>query len=392
MSANANIVDLIKGTSTLVRPRFSPGLLLRDDDLRVGVDYTRELSRLLFRSLFGCGVVCGLQVRPEVVCDKLKINVDDGVAMNCLGDPIHVPDPVSITVDPSCGKNIPPEIWVTLCHTEKCCAPRSSVCSCDDDDGSSVCTREYDGFEIRLVKELKKDCACACAEKDLPKDQKKLPDETSDCWCVDPCDPCYQPHYSGTCECGCCDGDCVVLAVLKKVDAGWTVNHSVRRFARPVLMRDPVVYLEQYPGLEGKPCEKKEATAETAVPASAANADVIEKATKQANQAAMNALQKTDEVRAAIAAGKLEDAELAAEAAKAMAVEAQLAAKTLAEKASAAAVAATQEMKMAVAARKTAERAIAEKIKAAELTPAESPAPSDKPMTKPRPGATTKGL
>ena len=33
MSANAKVVDAVKGNATLVRPRFSPGLLLRDDDL-----------------------------------------------------------------------------------------------------------------------------------------------------------------------------------------------------------------------------------------------------------------------------------------------------------------------------------------------------------------------
>ena len=65
MNANANIVDQVTGSSTLVRPRFSPGLLLRDDDLKVGVDYTRELSRLMFRSLFGCGVICGLKVEAS---------------------------------------------------------------------------------------------------------------------------------------------------------------------------------------------------------------------------------------------------------------------------------------------------------------------------------------
>ena len=56
-----------EGRGSLVRPRFTPGLLLLDEDLTAEVDYTRELSRLLFRNLSGCGVVCGLTVEATEV-------------------------------------------------------------------------------------------------------------------------------------------------------------------------------------------------------------------------------------------------------------------------------------------------------------------------------------
>jgi hypothetical protein len=276
MTANANIVNLAKGTSNLVRPRFSPGLLLRDDDLTTGVDYTRDLSRLLFRSLFGCGVVCGLEVTAEEKCGKLLVTVASGVALNGMGDPVHVPRLTEVLVDPTCGKPIPPKIWVVLCRTEKCCAPRTTVCGCDEEDSASVCTREQDGFEIRLVQAVQERCACLCKEKSLPPppaprstdgSQPTNREEKHDCWCADPCDPCYRAHYDGDCGCECCDPNCVVLAVLinaaadkeyAKSDAAqkaaksgnpWIANHSVRRFVRPVLMRDPTVFREQYPGV-----------------------------------------------------------------------------------------------------------------------------------------------
>ena len=270
MSANANIIDQVKGNSTLVRPRFSPGLLLRDDDLRVGVDYTRELSRLLFRSLVGCGVVCGLRVSAKLECGKLAITVDPGVALDPLGDPIHVPDSTIVPIDPTCGKDIPSTIWVVLCRTEKCCAPRSAVCGCEEEDSVSVCTREQEGFEIRLVKAKPEECACMCEEQ-LIQSSREVSKE-SDCWCASPCG-CLKDHYAGKCLCACCDEQCVVLAVLTNVIedgryAGtirtqaetsgqpWLVNHSVRRFIRPVLMRDPVVFEEQT-GIKD-PCAKQE--------------------------------------------------------------------------------------------------------------------------------------
>ena len=168
MSANPNIVELVRNKSTLVRPRFSPGLLLRDDDLRQGVDYTRDLSRLLFRSFFGCGVVCGLVVEPKLVCGKLIVTVNEGIALDGRGDPIYVPGATEVKIDPTCGAQIPPKMWVVLCRTEQCCAPRAAVCGCDDEDAASVCTREQDGFEIKLVKEKPKAAAvrarnCRCA-------------------------------------------------------------------------------------------------------------------------------------------------------------------------------------------------------------------------------------
>lgn len=320
MSANANIVEPVQGKSSLVRPKFSPGLLLRDDDLRQGVDYTRDLSRLLFRSFFGCGVVCGLTVKPTLECDKLIVTVDKGIALDGRGDPIYVPEPTKVKIDPTCGKEIPAKLWVLLCRTEKCCAPRTAVCG-DDEDAASVCTREHDGFEIKVVKEEPKSCACTCPYKKLPppsstaapasstsdgavaqdaagttkkqtaaevrkaaEAQKALDAQAAmaaanphveaatqtDCWCAAPCDACYKEHYQGKCGCECCDEDCVVLAAVMLVDrtntpvgtnrdnATWKANHSFRRFIRPVLMRDPQVWEEQHPGKD--PCATTAAT------------------------------------------------------------------------------------------------------------------------------------
>ncbi|QWW71204.1 hypothetical protein [Rhizobium sp. WYJ-E13] len=313
MSPKDNCVTVAKGSSTLVRPRFSPGLLLRDDDLRVGVDYTRDLSRLLFRSLFGCGVVCGLIVDRRISCGKLIVTVESGVALTCEGEPIHLPQTETLTIDPCGGKKLKPKLWVTLALTQKCCAPRSAVCSCDDDDATSVTTREHAGYEIRIVETDPAGCACGCTEIPIPStqgpdtsggivetstpvpapavdaktaakakaaaaaanadtslaaDMKTGPSaRTSEGWGADPCSPCYADHYAGRCDCCGCHDDAVVLAVLTRTDTKglengeigeWSVNHSVRRFVRPMLMRDPRVWCEQNGGKD--PCAKPERT------------------------------------------------------------------------------------------------------------------------------------
>ncbi|MFO1207190.1 MAG: hypothetical protein U1E63_15950 [Burkholderiales bacterium] len=67
--------------------------------------------------------------------------------------------------------------------------------------------------------------------------------------------PCYEDHYLGKCGCNCedcekCDCDCVLLARLDRVGSDpehpeWKADHRVRRFIRPMLMRDPQVENER---------------------------------------------------------------------------------------------------------------------------------------------------
>ena len=251
MSGSTKNVPTARGLSTLVRPRFGPGMLLQHEDLEHLHGYTRELNRLLFRSLFGCGVVCGLVVKTGDNCGQAQIVVGAGLALNCSGDPIHVPKDQPLVFDPHCDKTMKGALWVILCPTVKCCAPRPSMCAADDEETSSSCTRERDGYEIRVVGERPR-CSCGCPE---PKKREESGYRTenerkheSECWCVDPADPCYADHYAGKCGCPCddCSGggcDCVLLARLDLLGnpAKWEADHSVRRFVRPVLMRDPQV-------------------------------------------------------------------------------------------------------------------------------------------------------
>ena len=248
MTANNQTVALVKGMSKLARAKFGPGMLLQHDDLEQLNVYTRELNRLMFRSLFGCGVVCGLVVGTDPKCGKLYVTVEAGLALDCRGDPVHVPQPQRIVLDENCDPDIPSPLWVVLCGTEKCCAPRTSVCASDEDEAPSVCTRERDGFEIRVVRERPK-CICGCPE---PEDTAEGLIETA-CLCANPKLECHVAHYAGKCGCDCagcsdCDCDCILLARLDKTDDEahpWMADHRVRRFIRPVLIRDPRVEIEE---------------------------------------------------------------------------------------------------------------------------------------------------
>ena len=260
----------IKGTSKLVRPRFGPGMLLQHEDLELLNSYTRDLSRLLFGSLLGCGVICGLVVKVGDKCGKSQVTVTAGVALACSGDPIHIPTDQSFALSEDCPPEIDSPLWVVLCATSKCCAPRPSLCESDDDE-TSECTREREGFEIRVLPE-RPTCVCGCPE---PAPATGTPDTSTpapnpnppagqavpalnvtgaqqpgrmDCQCADPNSDCYKDHYLGNCGCNCddcndCDCKCILLARLDREGDtdNWFTDHSVRRFIRPVLMRDPQI-------------------------------------------------------------------------------------------------------------------------------------------------------
>jgi hypothetical protein len=229
----------------LERPRYSPGLILEDSDLSSAVDYTQQLSRLLFRNLFGCGVICGLTVKVERDCG-LKVTVAPGLALDGCGDPIQLPEPVVITFDKQKDEQISKaggQFWVTLCGKEKLCAPRAMVCEADDYDGVNQATRIRALSEISISFEAPK-CACGCQT-----DASGKPGATpAQGYAGDPCHADHEMRVDCAQDCGCgtaCDCGCCVLlarasfAVHQGSAGAWTVAHKgVRRLVRAALVPD----------------------------------------------------------------------------------------------------------------------------------------------------------
>jgi hypothetical protein len=251
----------LKGS--LIRPTFAPGLLLEDDDLTAGVSYTRGLTQLLFRSLFGCGVICGYKLSPKLICNgrKLQVEVSAGVGLDCLGNPLELRRATVLEFDPECA-DWPASLWVTACYTEIPCRPRELACG-EDVDAQRSFTRLVGGVRIELHAK-RPDCACSCeppepakggkgkgccdddegaeeaalaaapaAAKSKPtsvKDPKPATQETTKGDVVlSPVNgpvtgagtekmefDCYADHMAGECGCGC---DCACI-LIGKIDLG----------------------------------------------------------------------------------------------------------------------------------------------------------------------------
>lgn len=249
----------VPGDASLIRPLFSAGLLLQDDDLTQVVDYMRDMTRLLFRTMLGCGVMCGFKVTANIVCnDNLRIAVEKGVALDCHGDLIELPSLETIQYAPPCGEDLPKKVWVVICHKDRDCGPRDVLCSAQEGDVAPVYTRKREGYEIKVIAGeaggTQPPGCCGCDRKQPSKTMASGSSDTSDTGpaketCCDyiasPKDKCYEKHYQGKCVCDCvCH--CIILAEVELPDKPYSdgdlpVDHSVRRFVRPVLMRDPLV-------------------------------------------------------------------------------------------------------------------------------------------------------
>lgn len=230
----------------LERPRYSPGLILEDSDLTSAVDYTQALSRLLFRNLFGCGVICGLTVTVDPECG-LAVTVSPGLALDGCGDPVQIPSPVTIAYDKKKAEQFTSAgtpLWVTLCGKEKLCQPRALVCEADDYDGVTQATRIRAMSEVSILFE-KPECVCGCSPpvKPAAAPAAGAANQPQDVW---PSDPCHEEHqFRADCaeDCGCgsaCDcGCCVLLATVELVNGVWTPRHKgVRRLVRAALVPD----------------------------------------------------------------------------------------------------------------------------------------------------------
>jgi hypothetical protein len=278
MSTAKEPIETKRGTSTLVRPMFSPGLLLQDSDLNTAVDYGRTLTQLLFRNLFGCGVICGYGVAATVDnCNILQVTVGRGLALDCSGNPIELTAAQTLKVGGQCAPTLPCEIWVLIRARECNSAPREVSCTPEDGTTGTVCTRVCDGYEIRLVTELP-ECVCGCV--------KKTKQQVNDDCCAgtaapgrtpeqaealerikrrlkpwDECDEeerkrrsqemlegaqrCDLDHRLGVCNCACCEW--VLLSRLlccEENDAKreYRADLTVRRFIRPALSYDYMAY------------------------------------------------------------------------------------------------------------------------------------------------------
>lgn len=94
----------------LTRNRYFAGQLLGTAEFETEQRYHVEKQRLLNRCLHGCGVACGLGVRIE----GSEIRVAPGLALDCCGREIYVPQGTSTALQEVAGTR-----FLTVAHAER---------------------------------------------------------------------------------------------------------------------------------------------------------------------------------------------------------------------------------------------------------------------------------
>ena len=151
-----------KNLKSFQRNRYFYGKLLTVRDFEEEQRYFIEKQRLINRLIHGEGVVCGLKV--EKVEDKSGfIRITPGVALDCCGREIVVPEPVEINLSKKIsledfGDEETITRWVTIrysaCGKEPVPA-YSAESSCEE---TCCYSRIMEGYEIEVVEEKPEEC------------------------------------------------------------------------------------------------------------------------------------------------------------------------------------------------------------------------------------------
>ena len=135
--------------------KFHDGMIVTADDLDAAMRYPTSLLLTVFRAFFGCGVVCGLELRPKQTGGGWVLCVDRGVAVDGRGYPIELCAPVELDLSPEpCGCEPPAnqEVCIAVRRTTSDEAAHDA-CTCDLDEPRFDCRRVRDHVMVKAFTE-----------------------------------------------------------------------------------------------------------------------------------------------------------------------------------------------------------------------------------------------
>src|SRR5687768_42909 len=93
------------------RPNYFTGQFLTEREFRDEQRYHIDKHRLHNRYLHGWGTVCGLRVtqHPDPSCRTRFVIIEPGLALDCCGREISVPEPVYVDVQKLLASQTKPE-------------------------------------------------------------------------------------------------------------------------------------------------------------------------------------------------------------------------------------------------------------------------------------------
>jgi len=245
--------------------QFTDGMLVTADDLTAAMRYPLAVVQVLLKAWFGCGVVCGLDLRnpaagkggekasgeagatgtaqgkvPEKRYPNFILTVEKGVALGCDGYPIEICGPLKLdlTPDPCRLDRNPQKLFIAARRvTAAEAAARPCGCAPTGGEPAQQCTRMRDHALVQAFDQdhLPADiCRTPAPAKEsgedaqaAPAPEEKLTGTAAVCACVKQCG-----------ECACCGEPWVLLGSvwvgeqgLDRIDTSGT---SGRRWVKPI--------------------------------------------------------------------------------------------------------------------------------------------------------------
>ncbi|MBR0804367.1 hypothetical protein JQ636_12530 [Bradyrhizobium japonicum] len=157
--------------------KFKDGMVITADDLDTAMRYPLGVFQTLVRAYFGCGIVCGLEVRdpgdkdykevsdcPKLPTPNFIVCIAPGVALGCDGYPIELCAPIRLNLTPDlCCDPRPEKVLIAIRRRTSDDAPRQDCggqggnCGCGRNGNcgcgqspSCQCTRVRDHAEVRV--------------------------------------------------------------------------------------------------------------------------------------------------------------------------------------------------------------------------------------------------
>jgi len=146
---------------------FTDGMIVTADDLSAAMAYPVALMQSVNRAIFGCGVVCGFELKPDPgLCDRIEscdpcvdgskraypgftVEIGRGMALDCHGLPVELCEPVRVDLgDRKCGCDMQEgRVCIFIRRISSPEAPRGDCCT--STDAQTQCSRLQDHVEIR---------------------------------------------------------------------------------------------------------------------------------------------------------------------------------------------------------------------------------------------------
>ncbi len=231
MSEQNNQETCEKGLSQFVRNKYFYGKLLTVRDFNLEQSYFINKIRFSHKLLHGYGVVCGLNTEISSVSDeKLEINLKSGVAIDCCGNEIVVPEDTVKEVENWGNMDKSSDVFIYLKYAECETEPVPNV------SNASTCEEECCNSRINETFTL-------YASNDAPEGQNVFtvishgddPDKVAE--------ELKEKYYDGKLKDNCpsCDEEGVLIAVVNKKSGDFKIDDEETKKQRPLIFTNPML-------------------------------------------------------------------------------------------------------------------------------------------------------